>query len=80
MDGSRRVIAIGGAFFDPWSIFDPVMIDRMSNFREIEILKNQILVLKAINRSEFNFLLACFQFNSEQNDVLFRYFDRQFVT
>ena len=35
-DCSRRVLANGGAFFYPWSIFDPVMRGRGSNFRKID--------------------------------------------
>ena len=33
---SRRVLAIGDAFFGPSSIFDPVMRGQMSNFRKID--------------------------------------------
>ena len=35
-DCSRRVLAIGGAFFNHMSIFDPVIRGRSSNFRKIE--------------------------------------------
>ena len=34
-DCSRRVLAIGSAFFDPRPKNDPVLGDQMSNFREI---------------------------------------------
>ena len=33
-DCSRRVLAIGGIIFGPWSIFDPVMAGQRSNFRK----------------------------------------------
>ena len=36
-DCPRRVLTIGGAFFGPWSIFDPVMKGQRSNFRKIDI-------------------------------------------
>ena len=31
-----RVLTIGGTFFDPRSIFDPIMRGQRSNFRKIE--------------------------------------------
>ena len=51
-DCSRRVLAIGGAFFDARSIGDPVMRDQRSNFREIENFSAlRAYISKTINRS-----------------------------
>ena len=41
IDCSRRVLAIGGIFFDPrWSTFDLVMAGQKSIFGEIDVFSN----------------------------------------
>ena len=70
-DCSRRVIAIGGAFLDPRSIFDPVMRGQGSIFGKVDNFSNLHAYLsKTMNRSDLKLPLACSSFNSEQNREL----------
>ena len=70
VDCSRRVLATGGAFLDPRSIFDPVMISQKSSFREIDnFLTLHAYISNTMNRSDLKLSPACSQFNSELGSV-----------
>ena len=59
---------------------DPILRGHRSHFREIGISSRlQVNVSKTIYRSELKLSLSCSVFNSEQNDILCRYFGRIFV-
>ena len=80
-DCSRRVLAIGGTFFDPRSIFDPIMRDQMSSIRKIDnfsTLHEDISI--PINRRDIKLSLACSPFNSEQNQEQLPLIDGIFMT
>ena len=79
----RRVLAIGGAFLDPKSIFDrwPSYERSNVNFREIDnfsILHPYIT--KSMSCSGLKLSPACSPFNSKQNGVFLQFVDWIFVT
>ena len=64
-DCSPRVFVIGGIIFGPRSIFDLVMIDQRSNFREFhDFSTSRVHSSKTIYRSGMRPLPACPPFNS----------------
>ena len=70
-----------GAFFDPRSIFDPVIRGQRSNFRDIgnfSILHYRIS--KIINRIGIKLSLASSLFTFERKKVSLPFIDRMFVT
>ena len=66
-----RVLAIGSVFFDPRSIFNPVMTGQLSNFRKIDnVSALHAYISKIMNRSDLKLSRAYSSFHSEQNRVL----------
>ena len=62
---------IGGAFFYPKLIFDPVMSVQRSNFGKINNFSNfTVNLIKTMNRSDLTLSPTCSSFNPEQNGAL----------
>ena len=67
-------------FFHPTSIFDSVMREEGSNFREIGNFSNlQVHISNTVHCSELKHLLAYFPFNSERDDAPFENLDQIYV-
>ena len=80
MDCSRRVLAIGSAFYDARSKFDPVLGVKGQIFAKLAIfLTLRQYILKSINRSDIKLSPACSPFNSVRSYVSLKFLDGIFA-
>ena len=78
---SCRCLAIGGAFPDPGSKFDPFFGGSMVKFlRNRQFFSYTLVYFKNINRSDTKLSPACSPFLRKQNEVSLQFIDEIFVT